>query len=58
VVLHGQLAVGAFDFLLACASLYTQDFVVIAFCIGCQTAILTAEILLLGTLGYADHGGP
>jgi hypothetical protein len=44
VVLHGELAVGALDFLLAGASFYAENFVVIAFCVGCQSNVLTAEI--------------
>jgi hypothetical protein len=43
VVLHGELAVRAFDFLLAGASFYTKNFVVIAFCIGCQSNILAMK---------------
>jgi hypothetical protein len=46
VVLHGELAVGALDFLLAGASFYPENFVVIAFCVSWQSIVLVAGILL------------
>ncbi len=46
VVLHGELAVGAFDFLFACAAFYSENFVVIAFCVGCQSVVLGTLVFL------------
>jgi hypothetical protein len=40
MVLHGELAVGALDFLFTGAALHSENFVIIAFCVGSQTAIL------------------
>jgi len=58
VVLHGELAVGAFDFLLAGGSFYTENFVVVAFCIGCQCVFLVALVFLLGGRGRPSPHDP
>src|SRR5581483_8878714 len=51
MVLHGQLAVGALDFLLAGAARHPQHLVVVAFCVGCQNSVLGFQFSVLGSPG-------